>query len=1024
MSEVPSDRLIRVRLFLGALKARRAAAVMLFIVAVLAIAAAAVGPMFLQSADTSVLTSTAAAALPGQADLIVIANGGAVQMSKLSLAVKAADRLADGLLSRAIFTVDAGSHFTVDQQNFGADILARSDICAHLSFLEGACPRQLDDVAMSERSALAAGLHVGSRFSIAGAQSPKTIAMTVAGIYRQPPTVDDNYWKDNEYFDYGSGEGPSLQLDPLITTFATALATSHATRPQLLADLPWRPGATLSGAPALESAVTRIKPVLFSRDGLVVSTGLNTVIDAARHDDDLMSAVVLALVLQLILLSLLILYTLGRSTILGRRQEAEFARRHGFPRSSLITLAIGEPGALIVTALPVGVLVAWVTLVILTRTLFVPGTPVSLSMVSIAAAAGACLAGVLAMAVASSELWRSRSANSRQVQLIGLAVDAFALALALTGLLSLATKGSMSGVQANPLASLAPGLLALGAGVIGLRLAALVIRIIIGRTAGSTHVALFLALRQVGRRTSVLRQVLPLTAATVVLLFAVGSFFLASSNRSLVANVDVGASRVVDVSPPPGLNFEAAVRQADPSGHEAMAAAYYSSSTGALLAVDSSRLAEVATWPTSLSAKPLTVLARELSPAIPNGVSFAGNELRLTFDVEEGSPPMELAVNVFDETYQNSEVLDVGRVVAGLHSYSVSLSGECPGICRLTNLSPIWLNPYSTYTRGVQIELRRLDVRVGERWHNVVFGAGHAGTWTAQPSPARVEPTKGACCSVTFNFPGRTLAYGGVLLSPVDLPTALPAIVTKAAENFNPPSPPQGLISVVGLDGGSLNVRPLAVVATLPLIGQGGTLVDLALAQRAIVSPETNTTFQVWLSPDASSGILQRLRADGVTIGPTAFVSTRLGVLDHGGIALAYAIALLVSPIAALLAIGTMIFVIVSDGRRRRSEIASLSMAGVPSLTIRRALLYENAVVLGIALVVGAVVGFLADSLALSSLPEFAMGTGGVPISTAVPVIPFFCAVGALALLLAGAVELATRSILRGPRVRHEGGLT
>jgi putative ABC transport system permease protein len=959
--------------------------------------------------------------VPGQADLVVISNGGPVQMGKLSSAVNAADQLAGGLLSRAIITVDAGSHFSIKMQNFSADLLARSDICAHLNFLDGVCPTQMNDVAMSERSAIAAGLHVGSQVPVDGANSPTTFDMTVSGIYRQPPTVDDNYWKDNFYFAYGSGTGPSLELDPLITSFSTVLATNRATRPQLLADLPWRPGATLSGAPALESAVTKIKSVLFSRDGLVVSTGFNSVVDAARHDDDLMSAVVLALVLQLLLLSLLILYTLGRSTILGRRQESEFARRHGFPRAAMITLAIGEPGALIVAALPVGVLLAWVTLAILARTLFVPGTPVSLSGVAIACAAGACLAGVLAMAVASSELWSSRSSNSRQVKLIGFAVDAFALALALTGLLSLATKGSVNGVQANPLASLAPGLLALGAGVLGLRLAALVVKAVIGRSGESTRVALFLALRQVGRRPSVLRQVLPLTAATVVLLFAVGSFFLASSNRSLIANVEVGATRVVDVAPPPGLNFETAVRRADPSGHEAMAAAYYSSSTGALLAVDSSRLAAVASWPKLLSKESIATLASKLSPLSPRGVSFSGNDLRLTLNVQEGSPPMELAVNVFDETYQNSEVLDVARVVAGPHSYDVSLRGVCPDVCRLTSLSPIWLNPYSTYKRGVQIELSNMAVRVGTRWHNVNFGAGQTGTWDAQPSPVQVETAKSVCCEV-FNFPGRTLAYGGVLLSPVDLPTSLPAIVTKAAETFNPPSPPLGLISVVGLDGGSLTVRPLAVVPTLPLIGQGGTLVDLALAQRAIASPETNTTFQVWLAPRASDAILQRLRADGVTIGPTTFASNRLGVLDHGGVALAYAIALLVSPIAALLAIGTMTFVIVSDGRRRRSEITSLSRAGIPTRIVRRALLYENAIVLGIALVVGAVVGFVADSLALSSLPEFATGTGGVPLSTAVPIAPFLGAVGILALLLAGAVEVATRSILYGTRARRNDG--
>ncbi len=1023
MTEVPSDRLIRARIFLRAIKSRRTTNAVLFAVAVLAIAAAAIGPMFLQSADTSVLTSTANAAIPGQTDLMVISNGGAIQMGKLASGAEAADHLANGLLSRTIFTVDAGSHFTIKNQLYRADILARSDVCAHLTFLDGVCPLRKNEVAMSQRSAVAAGLHIGSHVSISGVHSSTPFAMTVTGIYRQPPTENDNYWKDNYYFDYGSGPGPYIQLDPFITSFSTALATSNATEPQLLADLAWRPAATLSGASNLEATVSHITSLLFSHYGLGVSTGLNAVVNAARHDDDLMSAVVLALVLQLFLLSLLILYTLGRSTILGRQQEAEFARRHGFPRASLIALAIGEPGALIIAALPAGVFVAWLALVVLTRTLFVPGTPVSLSGVAIAAAVGACLAGVLAMAVASSELWRSRSTNGRQVKLMSFAVDAFALALALTGLLSLATKGSMSGVQANPLASLAPGLLALGAGVIGLRLAALVIRVVVRRTRESPRVALFLALRQVGRRPSVLRQVLPLTAATVVVLFAVGSFFLASSNRSLIANVDVGAARVVAVSPPPGLNLEAAVRRADPSGHQAMAAAYYSSPTGALLAVDSSRLAAVAFWPTSLSKTPIAELARKLAPRVPSGVVVSGNELRLTLEVEAGSPPMYLAVNVFDETYQNSDTLAVPRVVAGLHRYDVSLRGDCPGACRLVSLSPSWLNPYSTYSRGVHIVLRGIAERAVGRWHNVSFGAGQSGTWDAQPAPARVEAATGPCCEVGFDLPGRMLAYGGVLLSPIDLPAAIPAIVTKGAETFNPPSPPSGQISVEGLDGGPLTVQPVAVVPTLPEIGNGGTLVDLALAQRALTNPETNTTFQVWLTPSASTAILHRLRADGITIGPTMLASTRLGALDHGGIALAYTIALIVSPIAALLAIGTMTFVIVSDGRRRRSELASLSMTGVPARTVRRALLYENAVVLGIALIVGAIVGFVADSLALTSLPEFATGTGGVPISTAVPITPFLCAVGVLALLLAGAVELATRSILHGTRARRDRGL-
>jgi putative ABC transport system permease protein len=1020
MTEVPSDRLIRARIFLSAIKSRRAAAAVLFTVAVLAIAAAAIGPMFMQSADTSVLTSTASAAIPGQSDLTIISNGGAVQLSKLSTAVRAADRLSDGLLSRTIYAVDVGSFFSEKGQGFGADVFARTDICEHLKIIRGACPTQMNGVAMSERSAVAAHLHVGSHVRIGAAHSPTTIDLTISAIYQPPPTVDNNYWKDNYYFVFGTGTGPSTQLDPFIASFATALATSAMATPQLEADLAWRPGATLSGATALESTASKIKSLLFTHFDLASSSGLGSVLAAAHHDDDLMSAVVLALVLQLILLSLLILYTLGRSTILGRRQEADFARRHGFPRGALIALAIGEPASLIVAALPVGVLVAWLTLLALTRTVFVTGTPVSFSVLAIVCAAGACLAGVVAMAVASSELWRSRSANSRQVKIIGLAVDAFALALALTGLLSLATKGSLNGVQANPLASLAPGLLALGAGVIGLRLAALAIGAIIRRTGESTRVAPFLALRQVGRRPSVLRQVLPLTTATVVLLFAVGSFFLAASNRSLIANVEVGSARVVDVNPPPGLNFEAAVRRADPTGHEAMAAAYYSSATGTLLAVDSSRFASVASWPPSLSSKSIAVLAKKLSPPVPSGVNFTGDELRLTLDVEKGSPAMELGVDFFDETYNDSEITNVAPVVAGLHTYDVALNGECTSSCRLTSLAPIWINPYAKYSRGVQIILRNVAEHVGGHWHTIAFGAGQRGTWDVQPRPAHVATTKGTCCDVTFDLPPHILGFGGVQLIPVDLPAGLPAIVTKGSETFDPPTPPSGEISAEGLDGAPVTLQPVATVPTLPLIGQNGTLVDLSFAQRAILNPETYTTFQVWLTASASPKILQRLRADGVTIGPATRASTRLRELNHGGVALAYTVALLVSPIAALLAIGTMTFVIVSDGRRRRNEITSLSMTGVPTRTMRRALLYENAVVLGVALVVGTIVGFIADSLALSSLPQFSAGSGGVPLPTAVPITPFFCAVGALALLLAGAVELATRSILHGARSRRD----
>ena len=1017
-----TDRIIRVRILLAAIGARRGAAAVLFAVAAIAVAAAAIGPMFLQSADISVLTSTSAAAPIGQTDILAISNGGAATMRKLASAAKDAEHLAGGLLSTPIFTVDVGAHFFVKSQEYEADILARSSICANLHFLDGSCPTRTGDVAISTRSAATAGVGVGAHLRIVEPHSTRSTTVTITALYVPPAETDNSYWRGNLYFDYGTGAPPNVILDPLISSSATALSINRLASPQLSADLPWRVSATRSGASVLASTVATIKSQLFSRYGLTVSTGISSVINVAHRDDNLMNVVVLAIVVQLIVLSLLILYTVGRSTILERRQESEFARRHGFPRSALIALAVEEPAALIVAALPVGLLLAWGSIAVMARTLFASGTPVALPWLAIAAALGACLAGLLAMTLASSDLWRSRVANSRRTKRVGIAADAFALALALTGLLSLLSKGSLSGANTDPLALLAPGLLTLAAALIGLRIAMIAIQFLIARTGYSTRVAWFLALRQIGRRSSELRRLVPLAAATAVLLFAVGSFFLASSNRSEVAYVEVGATKVVDVTLPPGLNFEAAVRRADPSGRQAMAAAaYYSPSNGPVLAVDASRLAAVAVWPSSLSSESLPALARQLSPRLPPGVSFSGDELRLTFDVEKGTPAIELGVNLFDVTYRESHTEYVGPVLAGLHTYTVPLTKVCPDTCRLSSLAPNWDNPSTVFSHDVSFVIRGVAVQSSGHWHAVNIGADRSDSWKAKPSPVHVEPPEAG--AVAFNIPGTQLPYGGLLLTPVDLPAATPAIVTYGAKSSDaPPSPLPGGDLTVELGSNEMSIHPLAVVSTLPFIGDNGALVNFTEAQRAITSADSNPSYQVWLAPSASPTILARLRADGVVIGHITTAAARLGVLDHSGIALAYAVTLIVSPIAALLAIGTVMFIIVSDGHRRRREFASLSMSGIPKRTVRRALLLENAIALGIVLVVGACIGYATSSLAFSSLPEFVNGTSGLLISRAVPMTPFLLAVGTLGVVLALAVEITTRSVMRERHSRFDSG--
>jgi hypothetical protein len=485
-----------------------------------------------------------------------------------------------------------------------------------------------------------------------------------------------------------------------------------------------------------------------------------------------------------------------------------------------------------------------------------------------------------------------------------------------------------------------------------------------------------------------------------VCLFAVGSYVRAASNRSLLAHFEVGSGRVVAVSVKPGFDLEGAVRRADPSGRQAMATVLYRSSYGRLLAVDSTRLAAVATWPQSLSAQAKGLIARRLLPREPAPVVLRGDAVRLRISVPSDTPPLSFAVGLYDDVYGSNSTLELGPVQPGTHFYTADLRGDCPGTCRVLDLSPAWENPNQRFAHIVRISLLDIAERTSSRtWRSVPFGRG-AASWNGEPSAARVEPSPSRR-GVVFALPPALLGGGGVLFAPASATVHVPAVVTTGLEQFNPPTPPANTITLQDLDGNPLTVDAISTVPALPELGTNGTMVDLQLAERALTGPIVESTDQVWLSDSAGSGIVRRLRAMGVTIGATRQASTLRSRLDHSGPALGYDLMLIISPIVALLALGTIMFDIVSSGRRRRGDLTSLRVAGLPGRIVRRSLLLENLAVLAMALVVGGGVGFGALALALPSLPEFVSGTGLLPISTAVPALPVVEAAVSLAFVFA-----------------------
>lgn len=1025
---------------------------MLFLVATVAIAAAAIGPMFLQAADDSVTASAVETAPAGNASVQLVLSGGRAAEHELVDAVHAADRVAgSNALTPPIYGGDLGARFYTPTSFFGlfsSDVISRTAVCTHVRIVRGSCPTRTGTVAISVRSANEARVGIGSRLYLGIPASPRLQPVTIVALYVQPASVENTYWAGNNLFAFGTTQGNGAVhgipvtvagLDPLLATPATLISLgSIRAQVQFEAILGWQHAAVVDGRGPLQHSLTSVEHAVESRWPISVSTSLDQIIAGAQRDENVMSSVVLAIVLQLVLLALLVVYALGRSAAAARSVETEFARRRGFPRSSLLSLAVGEPAALIAIAFPAGILVAWVTLQLTAATLFVPGVPRAVTGLAFAGAVAGLAGALIATTFASYSLWRRpRTREARTSGVLTFTLDAFGVALALAGLLALATRGSLNGSHADPLAAIAPGLLALGAAVIGLRIVSALAAIFVRKSRESDHVAWFLAVRQVARRPEILRRLLPLTAATAVVLFAIGSFVVAAQNRARAASFETGAAKVVDVTVAPGVDLVGAVRAADPTGREAMAAAVYSTQSENLVAVDATRLAQVASWPSGLSTQSAATLGRLLAPKAHAAVDMRGSWLRLTVDLAVGTPPIILSADLFDNVYQTSESIPFGPLRPGLHTYSGWLQGGCATSCRLSDLSPEWANANTTYSRAVRIDVTSMAVSnasppppttysltsvlvdAAATWTPVPFGIGERGSWRSETPGVHASATEPGVRGLAISVPGSFLVSGGILVAPADVPVALPAVVTNELEQLNPPSEPGSQIALEGLDGGSITVSAIGVVAALPEIGQNALLVDLPLAELAQTNTANGTTYQVWLAPGASPRILARLRHLGVTPGPASLASARLGVLDHRGLALAYDLALIVSPIAALLALGAVIFTIGSEGRARRREIAALSTVGVPRHELGRALWLENGLVLVVALVIGGGIGFGADALAISSLPEFSSGSGGVPVTTAMPLAALFITLAALAIALALGAALASRVVFRSAFARR-----
>lgn len=1078
-SQWTANRRTRAALLLSGLRWRARSSMAMFAVAVFSAGAAAFGPIYLHSADQLVLNRTLVHAAPGIAGLqiepvaghpkvsslkrfdrtvptgaprrwwgapIYTERAGFVSIPKRGITIPAARASTAPTSSPARSELAAAHESTAPSTGaqllripkkpyrgttpFVGSLVARTGECAHLHIVSGDCARG-NGVVVSTRDAQTLGLTIGGTLSVVFNRTASAVALPIVGIYL-PGRPFAPYWWEENFFGFGPANTATglTNLDTVFATFAGVRALAPAQHIYVLAQLPLHKSAlSVDTVGKLESELNAFSAASLRNDQIRVSTGLFGLLHTAGSVEHAAATVVGVVDLELVLLGILILFFVASRTSAEREPDVRLAELRGFAGRSTIGVALAEPVAIVGAAVPVGFLIAWATVSALAPAIFGPTAPVSFTPLSIAAGAVAGVVGVAAAGLgARRSLVGGLSAAADAPSTGGRSwwsnlADAGIVVVAAAAFFELVVSGdSGAGPSgADPLAAFAPGLLALGLGIIAARLVPWALRFAHRRTAFGPAPALALATRTVARRREYRVQLLLVALAVALATFAVSGWVIAARNRDERATLGVGAPKVLTVSARPGITFLRAVRASDPSGRYAMAAIVERAKDGTTLAVDAHRLSKVALWPANLGLPASTVARRLLPRHLTPPVRVRGSELSITATAtgftSSLNPAPVLAADVFDIDTQFPSRVTLGPLRPGTQRYSGSLFGDCPSGCHLVDLAVTWSPKTSQSARGKRVTLtvHSMAERVHGNWVTLHAGIGDEHAWTSLSGGAHVFDDHGTLAA-RFALTG----YGTMLIGPADVPPALPAVVTPTSNSTA--SGHRGPL-VVGLDGSTLPGTTVGVVASLPGVGTNAVLTNLSTTEGYLSGRFVADTTEVWLAHTAPHSILAQLEAHGVRVLKSTTDTSAVRELTHSGINLAYLLYLVAAVAAGILLAGATAFALSSAARRRQSELAALRAVGVGTQDLRRAVRAEQALVIGTGLVVGVLAGGISATVALRSVPEFAFRTPGPPLELGLPAGDLAAAIGIILVVLVATVALGSSMVVRGAKVtRLTGG--
>ena len=504
---------------------------------------------------------------------------------------------------------------------------------------------------MSTRSAQELRLNLGQTLRTSLTRSRRVVSLTIVGLYR-PGNPSAPYWWGANPFAFGNGPPARPELDAIFASSQTVRISAPPSLISYMVQVPYRHDSlAVNDVADFESSMSEYQSDILARDGIVVSTQFLQLLSQATTIEQTMTTIVVVIDLQLVLLAVYVLYFVSSRTAAEREPDVRLAAIRGFRPRSTIAVAMMEPTAIVFAAVPIGLLMAWLAALVGASDLFGSGIGASVTLLAVGAAIGTGLAGVGATFLGTRRMLSAVEAtsasddswNDERFSTWTVVADVAAVAIAgaaFVELVAAGVSGTTGASHTDPLAAFAPGLLALALGILGARLLPRLLRSTFRFTSNSRKLAWTLATRRVARRREFAPQVMLLSIAVGLAVFGMSGWAIAAHNRAVQSEFDVGAAKVFTVAVRPGVDFLSAVRRADPSGESAMAAVVENASNGRTLAVDSSRMNDVVSWPPGIGAGGVAQVARRLIPSrLAPAVMVSGTAIRVTVDADVAAPP-------------------------------------------------------------------------------------------------------------------------------------------------------------------------------------------------------------------------------------------------------------------------------------------------------------------------------------------------------------------------------------------------